>query len=479
MFFAVKRIEFLGRRVNILLQNTNGPCPLIAITNILLLQQKIQLWKSISDAEDIDINLVELEEIKQLVAEYICEQSCNRNDMNSSAFMEEILDLLPKLAEGMDLNVVFTNCTSFEFTREISVFDTLGITLYHGWLPDLNLEASSLDMEMYHAVKNLSYNHLVFKIVEYKAALIAANTPNENSESKSLTTVDHQLLQQGELFERFLSLTPSQLTYAGLLDVYRCMQDRQLAVLFRNNHFSTLFCVNGQIFSLVTDLGYQDEPTVVWELLDQGWIQGNSDYYDSYFQRSQCTSLPPSPMPVATLHNDGQRKSFFGNESNEIEGTMAIPPSSIILPPTTADAKVIMVSPVQQSALHRSPPSESLPAGHEEPGWVTVPPAIDTAKGSRQLSPPSSSSHQLPSRNAVAPEGITFQTDGLALSQEERDLQHALLLQMEEDRLASQQKPLPPGRPRQRQQQQQHEGPVRGQGHERTPQNKTNRCLLS
>ena len=37
------------------------------------------------------------------------------------------------------------------------------------------------------------------------------------------------------------------------------MRERQLAVFFRNNHFSTLFRLEGALYSLVTDLGYLHE----------------------------------------------------------------------------------------------------------------------------------------------------------------------------------------------------------------------------
>lgn len=45
--YEVKWISFNGRDTPIILQNKNGPCPLIAICNVLILRG------------DIDINLVE------------------------------------------------------------------------------------------------------------------------------------------------------------------------------------------------------------------------------------------------------------------------------------------------------------------------------------------------------------------------------------------------------------------------------------
>lgn len=41
--YTVKTITFMKRRVPIMMQNQNGPCPLLALANILLLRNQIQL----------------------------------------------------------------------------------------------------------------------------------------------------------------------------------------------------------------------------------------------------------------------------------------------------------------------------------------------------------------------------------------------------------------------------------------------------
>lgn len=46
------------------------------------------------------------------------------------------MTVLPKLATGLDVNVRFTGVSDFEYTPECSIFDLLGIPLYHGWLVD-------------------------------------------------------------------------------------------------------------------------------------------------------------------------------------------------------------------------------------------------------------------------------------------------------------------------------------------------------
>ena len=42
-FYRAKRIHFLGRIVHVCTQNENGPCPLLALANVLLLRNAIQM----------------------------------------------------------------------------------------------------------------------------------------------------------------------------------------------------------------------------------------------------------------------------------------------------------------------------------------------------------------------------------------------------------------------------------------------------
>ena len=75
-------------------------------------------------------------------------------------------------------------------------------------------------------------------------------------------------LNPADVIQHFLFSTSSQLTPTGLQRLHTVMSDRELAVIFRNNHFSTLFSYEGSLYTLVTDIGYLHIPRVVWEKLD-------------------------------------------------------------------------------------------------------------------------------------------------------------------------------------------------------------------
>lgn len=51
--YKVKFIDFHDRKVPIILQNENGPCPLLAIANVLLLRNNIQLPNKSPDVSQV------------------------------------------------------------------------------------------------------------------------------------------------------------------------------------------------------------------------------------------------------------------------------------------------------------------------------------------------------------------------------------------------------------------------------------------
>lgn len=178
----------------------------------------------------------------------------------------------------MDVNVYFSRVDKFEFTEELNVFDAFGISIYHGWLID------EQDIVTAEAVKEMAYNELLTKLVHHK-----------NGDEVSMTEI---------AIDAFLRSTASQLTFAGLVALHETMKNNQLSVFFRNNHFSTILKCNDKLYLLVTDFGYADVPTVVWELLDDiagyadidgavryqktklitaTYFNSNTEYVDSFF----------------------------------------------------------------------------------------------------------------------------------------------------------------------------------------------------
>uniref|UniRef100_G1SMB6 Ubiquitin carboxyl-terminal hydrolase n=1 Tax=Oryctolagus cuniculus TaxID=9986 RepID=G1SMB6_RABIT len=255
-FYCVKWIPWKGERTPIITQSTNGPCPLLAIMNILFLQWKVKLppQKEVITSEELMAHLGNcLLSIKP-------QEKSEGLQLNFQQNVDDAMTVLPRLATGLDVNVRFTGVSDFEYTPECSVFDLLGIPLYHGWLVDPQ------SPEAVSAVGKLSYNQLVEKVITCKHS----SDPN--------------LVTEGLIAEQFLEATAAQLTYHGLCELTAAAKEGELSVFFRNNHFSTMTKHKSHLYLLVTDQGFLREEQVVWESLHN--VDGDSCFCDSEFHLS-------------------------------------------------------------------------------------------------------------------------------------------------------------------------------------------------
>lgn len=164
------------------------------------------------------------------------------------------------MSSGIDVNVQFKAVDSFESTQQIAVFDTLHVPLYHGWLPDPQ------DKQTFDEVEGKSYNQILDTIISSKGS------------------EDSELVERGLISEAFLDRTKSQLTYYGITCINDKMRHHQLAILFRNNHFLTIYKHQEKLFTLVTDHGYLEQKNIVWESLSD--VQGESYFCDCNLKNS-------------------------------------------------------------------------------------------------------------------------------------------------------------------------------------------------
>ncbi|GBF89509.1 hypothetical protein Rsub_02081 [Raphidocelis subcapitata] len=154
--YLVKRIKFFGRSVSIVLQNLNGPCPLLAIANVLSLRNELKLPQD-AGREVSQERLVTMVADRLLEASQAYERDAPSPEAAAHAAhaVAECFEVLPKLTTGVDVNVKFHSIHAFEPTREVAVFDLLGVPLVHGWLYDPE------DAQTAAVFGNRSYNELV------------------------------------------------------------------------------------------------------------------------------------------------------------------------------------------------------------------------------------------------------------------------------------------------------------------------------
>jgi hypothetical protein len=366
---------------HILLQNENGPCPLLAAANALLLKGMLTLPQKI-----IRANVASIDDIINLLAERALKGQSNNPD--SSHHIDDLLQLFPALQFGMDVNPKFTlGCCAYEFTRGLSAFDLMGVELVHGWLIDAQDELNG------SVVGSKTYNELTSVIITGKEAsgeiakierrieeleresadkvegiettfeqevspitntkelteqgmdklaITESGDTDDRDDSIETQFVDlktelgkqTKLFQDGTVVEEFLFNTSMQLTYYGLMELHNHVQEGSMCVFFRNNHFATLTKHNGTLYLLVTDLGYANVPDVVWEKLDD--INGDTEYADQDFVKTKPQanvnaangpSLSPEQLLAQSSITDADYQlalqiSRNENAINEQEGKM-------------------------------------------------------------------------------------------------------------------------------------------------------------
>ena len=350
MAHSLKSIKYLNKEKHILLQNENGPCPLLAAANALILQSQIEFPPAV-----IRSNVASIDQVINLLAEHCFSKTINKS---SQHHMDELMQLFPSLQFGMDVNPKFTlGVNGVEYNSGLSAFDLMGVELVHGWLVDAQ------DTLNGNAIQGKSYNELVEMIIQGKDAnvkvadleakvkelesvsrafdeskvtdpdslndamanvnidkessnkdqpddtppssssLQKADIEAEISKLKQELDVQTKNFQNGHIVEEFLSHTSTQLTHTGLIELHNHIQPNKFYVFFRNNHFCTITKHDNSLFLLVTDLGYANVSEVVWEKLDD--ISGDTEYFSEIFLKSpplsQMTVTGPSLSPQQLL----------------------------------------------------------------------------------------------------------------------------------------------------------------------------------
>ncbi|KHN94777.1 DUF455 domain protein [Metarhizium album ARSEF 1941] len=274
--------EHNPRTSPILIQNENGPCPLVALVNALTMTTPADnpdpaLVQVLRSREQISLNLL---------LDAVFDELMSPRRTNSEDALPDVSDLyafLQSLHTGMNVNPRFiptremvdaykrTSLThldpsergnlipgTFENTMEMSLYAAFSIPLIHGWLP-AQTEPAYGAMER-QAGSYEDVQKLLFREEELEAKL---STPD------GLTADEQQLYQDILTIKMFLAASATQLTAWGIQVIGKAMRPGTFAILFRNDHFSTLYChpQTLQLLSLVTDAGYRTHDEVVWESL--------------------------------------------------------------------------------------------------------------------------------------------------------------------------------------------------------------------
>ncbi|RIA87987.1 hypothetical protein C1645_776099 [Glomus cerebriforme] len=309
--YQLKAIEWVEpssgeiRKLKVITQNENGPCPLLALCNVLLLRGDIEikpydrssitydflvellgdyLLKSIPQGEAEIQKVLQVtnitngklsqnqeeqvynvsngiegltNKVQQITLENGVIEDKENNQNNSDIditrpslqdyhhTLNTALSIIPSLQTGLDVNVRFNSIHGFESTAELSVFDVFHVDLVHGWVVDPQ------DEDTWSVVvgKCGSYNRAVECVVGgdsvSKGVVVESSNKASNNgledSQSSLNDDDNLRVRDALITSHFLETTATQLTYHGLLTLSETLPPGNLCIFFRNNHFSTLY----------------------------------------------------------------------------------------------------------------------------------------------------------------------------------------------------------------------------------------------
>jgi len=264
------------------LQEQEGPCPLIGIFNVLLLRGSVRLSPQLALISFQDM----IDHIKRYFEQRLSQRSFRDADSQKTANdiknFEDARKHFPNLEKGLDINVKFSEPDAFEFTTEVAMFDLYDIRLVHAWTVDPQMSGLAF-------IREQTYNELTSFIL------------SEVDEKSDLSDIDIAIIEQRKRLARnFLKETSSQMTAHGLFRLHEVINEQEVCVLFRNNHFATITKHKGKIYVLVTDSGLvSDTRSCYWQSLST--LDGDSVFLDSSF-RSLRSNIAHSAYAAPTYN---------------------------------------------------------------------------------------------------------------------------------------------------------------------------------
>ncbi|TID15871.1 hypothetical protein E2P81_ATG08734 [Venturia nashicola] len=277
--YQIKKVRWFDANVGkvrvtpVLVQNANGPCPLLALVNALTLSTPMNietgLVETLRTREQVSLGLLLDAVFEELMSGRRGEGAHDLPDVS------DLYSFLIALHTGMNVNPRFTSNPDrsstamhpalrresqpggFEDTREMKLYSTFSIPLMHGWLPKRDepaYAAFARSAKTYEETQNIQF---------YEEELEAKLS------STGLNGEEQHLFEDLATIKHFLSEWPTQLTEYGLNVLLEHIQPGQFAILFRNDHFSTVYKEPRaqQLLILVTDAGYSSHEEIIWESL--------------------------------------------------------------------------------------------------------------------------------------------------------------------------------------------------------------------
>ncbi|CAK9439558.1 uncharacterized protein LODBEIA_P36580 [Lodderomyces beijingensis] len=291
----------------VLLQDKNGPCPLIALVNTLLLHQDITAVEEIvplpaskqtKAVANLKSELVEychtnasqkikLDEILLLVGDLLLTFAEKSPKLNSRV-VDRLLSQLPKLHTGLDVNPDLLE-GDFAPSLATQLFSIFELQFRHGWIVDQKHKETRVVDDEEESVSRFDevggagddeddHAQLVKTLRNLKTFDDTQDYLFVQSEDKS---PDPETIRSHNLISSWLDENCTQLTREGLTKLNSDLHKNQFIIFFRNNHFNTLLKRgNDEFYLLVTDSAFRNKSLsnqIVWQSLTS--VSGQGDLF--------------------------------------------------------------------------------------------------------------------------------------------------------------------------------------------------------
>lgn len=306
----------------ILLQEINGPCPLIALCNTLLLNNDIRTNSFILDeGEDEDkgvdqlkfealnnfktniinkyhsLGKIDLQQVLEYIGDLLLIYTENKTDWNRNHqnhnnssqkefTIDELLLKLPLLHTGLNVNPILIS-GDFEYDLATQLFELFELKFKHGWIIDpINQHGHHHQEEEGNSQDSQnSQNSQIWTNQEYGKLVNLFDQLENFDKIQDYLLLDQQqdkeVLGNKLLIEKWLNLNQTQLTLQGLNKLNDELDINQFIIFFRNNHFNTLFKKSNQEFYiLLTDSSFVNSnksSKIIWQSLNS--VSGKDDLF--------------------------------------------------------------------------------------------------------------------------------------------------------------------------------------------------------
>lgn len=264
-------VTLVGDSQPVLRQNENGPCFVIALVNAILLSDAQNRYSDpdipfktalLEAAIAKPKRKVSLDTIYSFLVEKLISDEHSVSIPAPST--REIMDILPLLDSGLLINPSLDHIEVSDFgdysSPILNILQLFKLRLYHAFIMPSDL---LIKMKV-----KIQLKPTFDTCQDYLVSHIDDDPPDELS----------------RLINEFLENNKTEMSENGYQLLLESLQNDEIFLFFRNDHFNTCIKHDGVIYSLVTDIGYLNQPDIVWLPLS---INDEGDFHNAYFEKSK------------------------------------------------------------------------------------------------------------------------------------------------------------------------------------------------